>query len=446
MNQLINTSTTMPRKALHLALGLCMTGLFACNGGGNKGEPSAGSDTTKTAQSYAVDSTIKLPAGFTATTVAEDLGKARHIAVAPNGVIFVKLGNSKSGKKGIVRLQDTNGDGKPDQTTSFGDYGGTGIAIRNGYLYASSDEDVYRYKLDSNFNVTNPDNPEKIISGLLNRHEHESKSIALDNDGNIYVNIGAYSNACQLEDRKKGSPAQKPCKILDSAGGIWQFKADKPDQTYGTGVHYARGLRNVVGLDWNTTTNSLFVMQHGRDQLHDLFPDMYDTKQSAELPAECMYELHKGSNCGWPYIYYDQIQHKKILAPEYGGDGKKEGGKDAQDPVVAFPGHMAPNGLLFYTGNQFPDKYKNGAFIAFHGSWNRAPEPQKGFFVAFVPFSNGKPSGDWEVFADNFSGSPENTAAAKADHRPCGLAQGPDGSLYVTDDTKGYVWKISYKK
>lgn len=436
----------MPRKALHLALGLCMTGLFACNGGGNKGEPSAGSDTTKTAQSYAVDSTIKLPAGFTATTVAEDLGKARHIAVAPNGVIFVKLGNSKSGKKGIVRLQDTNGDGKPDQTTSFGDYGGTGIAIRNGYLYASSDEDVYRYKLDSNFNVTNPDNPEKIISGLLNRHEHESKSIALDNDGNIYVNIGAYSNACQLEDRKKGSPAQKPCKILDSAGGIWQFKADKPDQTYGTGVHYARGLRNVVGLDWNTTTNSLFVMQHGRDQLHDLFPDMYDTKQSAELPAECMYELHKGSNCGWPYIYYDQIQHKKILAPEYGGDGKKEGGKDAQDPVVAFPGHMAPNGLLFYTGNQFPDKYKNGAFIAFHGSWNRAPEPQKGFFVAFVPFSNGKPSGDWEVFADNFSGSPENTAAAKADHRPCGLAQGPDGSLYVTDDTKGYVWKISYKK
>jgi len=449
MNQLINQSTTMPRKALHLALGLCMTGLFACNGGGNKGEQPS-SDSNKTASSSGVtggsaDSTIKLPSGFVATIVAEDLGRARHIAVASNGAIFVKLGGTKDGK-GIVRLQGAYRDGKPDQTTGFGNYGGTGIAIKNGYLYASSNEDVYRYKLDSNFNVTNPDNPEKIVSGLLNRGEHESKSIALDNDGNIYVNVGAYSNACQLQDRKKGSPAQKPCKILDSAGGIWQFKADKPGQTYGTGVHYATGLRNVVGLDWNTTTNSLFVMQHGRDQLHDLFPDLFDTKQSAELPAECMYELHKGSNCGWPYIYYDQIQHKKILGPEYGGDGKKEGGKDAQDPVVAFPGHMAPNGLLFYTGNQFPDKYKNGAFIAFHGSWNRAPEPQKGFFVAFVPFSNGKPSGDWEVFADNFSGSPENTAAAKADHRPCGLAQGPDGSLYVTDDAKGYVWKISYKK
>jgi glucose/arabinose dehydrogenase len=107
---------------------------------------------------------------------------------------------------------------------------------------------------------------------------------------------------------------------------------------------------------------------------------------------------------------------------------------------------MAPNGLLFYTGNQFPEKYKNGAFIAFHGSWNRAPEPQKGYFVVFQPFKNGKPSGDWEVFADNFSGGPEKAASGRVDYRPCGLAQGPDGSLYVTDDTKGAIWKISYRK
>ncbi|HWK06656.1 MAG TPA: PQQ-dependent sugar dehydrogenase, partial [Puia sp.] len=305
---------------------------------------------------------------------------------------------------------------------------------------------VFRFKLDANDNVVNPDKPERIVTGLLSRHEHEAKAIMLDNDGNLYVNIGAYSNACQLVDRTKGSPGQKPCPILDSAGGIWQFKADKPDQHYGDGVRYATGLRNVVGLDWNTATNSLFVMQHGRDQLHDLFPTMYDTKQSAELPAECMYEVHQGSNCGWPYIYYDPFQHKKILAPEFGGDGKQTAGDDAQDPVVAFPGHLAPNGLLFYTGNQFPEKYKNGAFIAFHGSWNRAPEPQKGYFVVFQPFKDGKPNGDWEVFADNFSGGPELTASGRAKYRPCGLAQGPDGSLYVTDDTKGTVWKISYKK
>jgi glucose/arabinose dehydrogenase len=186
-------------------------------------------------------------------------------------------------------------------------------------------------------------------------------------------------------------------------------------------------------------------MQHGRDQLHSIFPAMYTDKDNAELPAECMYELKPGSNAGWPYIYYDPMQAKKILAPEYGGDGKKTGGEDAIDPIVAFPAHLAPDGLLFYTGNQFPEKYKNGAFIAFHGSWNRAPEPQEGFYVVFVPFSNGKPSGKWEIFANGFSGGPDKTASGGAIHRPCGLAQGPDGSLYITDDSKGSIWKIAYK-
>ena len=374
-------------------------------------------------------------------------------------------------------MKDLNGDGIVDTVFGFGKYTGTGIAIKNGYLYASSDEEVFRYKLNDKNEVINPDQPEKIITGLINRHQHESKSIALDNDGNIYVNIGAYANACQEKDRTLHSKGRMPCPILDSAGGIWQFKADKLNQTYVDGIRYATGLRNVVGLDWNNQTNTLFVMQHGRDQLHDNWPELFDSKQSAELPAETMYELHKGSNAGWPYIYYDPIQHKKILAPEYGGDGKKEidsksepifvaakgagdpttlindidlrkkpSDKTIQDPTVAFPAHMAPNALLFYTGNQFPEKYKNGAFIAFHGSWNRAPEPQKGYLVAFVPFRNGKPSGDWEIFADDFAGGDEFMSPNKAKHRPTGLAQGPDGSLYVTDDVKGAVYKISYKK
>lgn len=416
------------------ALAICTVALYACAGDSRKGNKNPDPPA---------DVVLKLPAGFKAKVFADGMGNARHLVAAGNGDVYVKLGGKKDGKT-IYRLHDTNGDGVADDISGFGNYGGTGIAIKNGYLYASSNEDVYRYKLDANNKVINPDKPEKIVSGLLDRHEHESKSITLDNDGNLYVNVGAYSNACQVVDRTKGSPGMKPCPILDSAGGIWQFKADKPNQTYGSGVHYATGLRNVVGLDWNTATNTLFVMQHGRDQLNNLFPDMYTTKQSAELPAECMYELHKGSNCGWPYIYYDQIQHKKILCPEYGGDGKKTGGEDAQDPVVAFPGHLAPNGLLFYTGNQFPAKYKNGAFIAFHGSWNRAPEPQEGFYVVFVPFKDGKPSGKWEIFANGFAGGPELVASGRAKHRPCGLAQSPDGSIYVSDDNKGTIWKISY--
>jgi len=415
----------------------------ACHGTNSSGTIT--SDTSKMLQLTPPkpDVTLALPEGFKATVFADGLGKARHITVSSAGYVYVKLNSDKKGKT-IVRLQDSNGDGVADQEIDFGSFKGTGIGIKNGYLYASSDVDVYRFKLNEDGSVTNPSGPEKIISGLISRGEHEAKAFALDNAGNIYVNIGAYSNSCQVADRKNGSPGIKPCPILDSAAGIWQFRTDKMNQTYSDGVRYATGLRNVVGLDWNTTTNTLFVMQHGRDQL-TMFPQYYNDKRNAELPAECMYEIHKGDNAGWPYIYYDPVQNKKILEPEYGGDGVKTAGEDAINPVVAFPAHLAPNGLLFYTGNQFPEKYRNGAFIAFHGSWNRAPEPQEGFYVAFVPFSNGKPSGKWEIFANGFSGGADKTASGNAVHRPCGLAQGPDGSLYVTDDSKGTIWKITYK-
>jgi len=279
---------------------------------------------------------------------------------------------------------------------------------------------------------------------LLYKGEHGTKSVVLDNEGKLYVAIGAPSNACQEQNRRKGSPGIEDCPLLKVSGGIWQFKADVEGQSYAQGQRYATGLRNVVGLDWNQQDNQLFVMQHGRDQLNTLFPQYFDEKQSAILPAEAMYALKMGDNAGWPYMYYDQIQHKKILMPEYGGDGKKEARGNYIDPVAAYPGHLAPNALKFYSAGQFPERYRNGAFIAFHGSWNRAPEPQAGYFVVFQPFKNGKPSGAWEVFADGFSGSAENTASGMAAHRPCGLAIGPDGSLYVSDDKLGRIYKIRY--
>jgi glucose/arabinose dehydrogenase len=379
---------------------------------------------------------LVIPQGFHVRIMADGLGAARHLAVTKQGLVYIKLAKLKDGK-GIIVLHDKKESG-------FGNFIGTGMYIKDGYLYASSNTDVYRYRLNDNGEVIDTGNPERIVTGLLDRHEHNSKSIVLDNNGNIYVNIGAYSNACQLQDRAKGSPGINPCPILDSAAGIWQFRADKKDQTYADGIHYATGLRNVVGLDWNQSLDQLFVMQHGRDQLFQLDPDLYTAKQSAELPAETMYALKKGDNAGWPYVYYDQFQKKKIVSPEYGGNGHKTGGENAIDPIDAFPGHMAPDGLLFYTGNMFPERYRNGAFIAFHGSWNRAPEKQKGYFVVFQPFKNGKPDGDWQIFADNFAGSDDLSSPSQALHRPCGLAQGPDGALYVSDDVKGTIFKITY--
>ncbi|GAB3851496.1 sorbosone dehydrogenase family protein [Hymenobacter terrigena] len=387
---------------------------------------------------------LKLPAGFGALKVADLGAKARHLVVTPQGILYVKLAKpTKDG--GIVVLQEGS-NGKAEVKSTFGNYGGTGICLKNGYLYASSNREVFRYKLNGTNEVISPAQPETIITGLKMGRQHETKSIVLDNAGNIYVNIGAYSNSCQEADRKVGSMGIPNCPVLDSAGGIWQFRADKANQSYREGVKYATGLRNVVGLDWNQQDNQLFVMQHGRDQLSNMFPQYYDNKTSALVPAECLYALKKGDNAGWPYMYYDQLQHKKMLAPEYGGDGRKEADSKFLDPAAAYPGHLAPNGLLFYTGTMFPEKYRNGAFIAFHGSWNRAPEPQAGYFVVFQPFKNGRPAGDWEVFADNFAGSPEKAAAGRADHRPCGLAQGADGSLYVTDDSKGAIYRILYTR
>jgi glucose/arabinose dehydrogenase len=392
---------------------------------------------------------LKLPDGFKATLFANGIGSARHIAITSNGVLFAKLMYPNKGGNSIIRMEDKNNDGIADQVSGWGKYGGTGIFVKGKNLYATSDNDVYLYQLNDKDEVENTASPKTIVKGLIARNQHASKSITLDGQGNIYVNIGAYSNACQEKDRMPGSKGMMPCPILDSAGGIWKFDGQKENQVYGDGKRYATGLRNVVGLDWNKQTNSLFVMQHGRDQLNSFYPTLYNDAQNAELPAETMYEMHEGDNAGWPYIYFDPYQKKKILSPEYGGDGKKEGDENAIDPTAFFPAHMAPNALLFYTGNQFPEKYKNGAFIAFHGSWNRAPLPQEGYFVAFVPFKNGKPSGAWEIFANGFSGltgDEKVTNPRKAKARPCGLAQGPDGSLYVSDDSNGSIFKISYSK
>jgi len=388
---------------------------------------------------------LTLPSGFAALKVADNLGRTRHIVVNKQGAIYAKLERLDNGK-GVLVLKDTDGDGRAETKTSFGNFTGTGIAIKGNYLYAASNKEVFKYALNENGDIVDENAAATIVTGLVDKGQHNSKSITLDNAGNIYVNVGAPSNSCQEKDRTKGSMGMMPCPILDSAGGIWQFKVDQLNQSYSSGVRYATGLRNVVGLDWNNQLNQLFVTQHGRDMLNNLFPDLYDTTTSAELPSETMYAIRKGDNAGWPYIYYDHVKGKKMMAPEYGGDGVKTVDDKYINPAMAFPAHMAPNGLLFYTGNQFPARYKNGAFIAFHGSWNRSPLPQEGYYVVFVPYENGKPTGKWEVFADGFSGKSVVKNPRDAQHRPCGLAEGPDGSLYISDDVKGTIYRIMYQK
>lgn len=395
--------------------------------------------------SSATETGLVLPEGFSATVFADRLGVARHIAVRDNGDVYIALRRLSEGH-GIVALRDSNGDGRADQMERFGEFAGSGIGIYQGYLYFATDSAVMRYRLREG-ELLPDETPEMIIEGFPEQSSHPVKPFTFDGQGHIYVDVGAPSNACQERSRTPGSPGQDPCPQLERQAGIWRFDADRPGQTQqADGYHYATGIRHAVALDWNFEVGDLYVVQHGRDQLHQLWPELFTEEQSAELPAEEFLLVAEGSNFGWPYCYWDQFQDKRILAPEYGGDGKETGRcSEFEEPILAFPGHWAPNDLIFYTGDQFPEKYRNGAFIAFHGSWNRAPLEQQGYMVAFVPFEGSKPSGEWERFADGFAGQEKISSPGDARYRPTGLAIAHDGSLYVSETVQGRVWKISYQ-
>jgi glucose/arabinose dehydrogenase len=383
---------------------------------------------------------LMLPAGFTAVVVHEGQGTARHLAVAANGDMYV------AGRNGLSALRDTNGDGKADVVTPFGDVKGTGVQLFGNWLYVSDDVGVYRYALEKG--ELAPTGPrETVVSEFPRERQHSDKTFALDAKGTLYINVGAPSNSCQEKDRQEGSLGQEPCAMLEKYGGVWVFDGTKLNQTPANGRRFATGIRNAVALEWNAAQKGLFSVIHGRDSLDTLFPALYTAEDNATRQAEEFHQIVDGGNFGWPETFYDNKLGHRVLAPEYGGDGKKtpEAGK-YPDPLVAYPAHWAPNDLLFYSGKNFPAKYNHGAFIAFHGSWNRAPEPQAGYKVVFQPMKNGKANGAYEVFVDGFAGEMEDNSPRNAKYRPVGLAVGPDGSLFVSDSQKGRIWRISYGK
>ncbi len=393
-----------------------------------------------------------LPDQFEAVVVVDSLkGRARHIAVNDNGDIYVKSRFSKPDGRNVA-LRDTTNDGKADIIETFGQYEkersyGTAMRIYNGYLYFSSELVVYRQKLTPGKLVPEGELEQIVIDDHEHgMHEHIAKPIAFDNKGNLYVPYGANSNACQEINRTPASPGLDPCPQLELHGGVWRFDANKKGQTQKDGYKYATGIRSVVGMEWNPADDNLYLVMHGRDDLLRLWASLFTPWQSAMLPSEEFLKVTEGADFGWPYCYYDQIQEKKVLAPEYGGDGNEIGRcSEFEKPIMGFPGHWAPNDLFFYSGDQFPERYKNGAFIAFHGSTNRAPYPQSGYFICFVPFENGKPTGAWEIFADGFAEVDPIVSVSNAVYRPMGIAMGPDGSLYIAETEKGKIWRIMYK-
>ena len=398
---------------------------------------------------------ITLPSGFCATIFADKIGHARQLAVAPDGTVFVNTwsgvyyGNDKPHAGGfLIALKDTKGAGQADvnvrfgQTFADGSHGGTGIALYKNWLYAEVNDRIERYDLKEG--ETAPAGPaETILSGMPINGDHPMHPFAIDAEGTLFVSMGSATNACEVRNRMPHSPGNDPCTELETRAGIWKYDANKTGQVFSAKERYVSGIRNGEGFDFDTS-GRLFVTQHGRDQLHEDWPELYTTEQGFELPSEEVKIVKGGAWYGWPNCYFDPTQKKLVLAPEYGGDGGKKTGvcDKAEPPLAAFPAHWAPNDLKLYKGAQFPKPYVGGAFIAFHGSWNRAPGPQEGYNVVFQPLADGKPSGNYVVFADGFAG--EHKDPGRALHRPSGLAIGADGALFISDDKAGRIWRVTF--
>lgn len=401
------------------------------------------------------DSGLQLSPGFCATVFADDIGHARHMVVAPNGVLYVNTwsgryyGNDKPHDGGfLVALQDTKGSGKADvnqrfgETVATGGAGGTGIGLYKGALYVEINDRIVRYKMQSGSIVPNA-TPEVIVSGLPLSGDHPQHGFAIGADGFLYMDVASASNACQEKNRALKSPGVNPCTELETRGGIWRYDANKTNQKFSPAERYATGIRNAGGLAFAAGGRNLYSTQHGRDQLAENWPELYRPEQGATLPAEELMQVKKGSDFGWPTCYYDPAQRKRVLAPEYGGDGGKATGAcgDKDLPVAAFPAHWAPNSLAIYTGQQFPERYRNGAFIAFHGSWNRAPFAQQGYNVVFQSLTDSG-ANSCEIFADGFT---TVKAQSGAQHRPSGVAVAPDGALFISDDVRGRIYRVVYQ-
>lgn len=399
---------------------------------------------------------ITLPDGFCATVFADRIGHARHLAVAPNGVVYVNTwsghyyGDDAPPPGGfLVALQDTTGNGTADKIVRFGktaeegSAGGTGIALYKDALYAEVNDRIVRYALPKD-KIAPTAPPEVIVSNLPLDGDHPMHPFAIDASGGLYVDLGSATNACQVRNRMPKSPGHKPCTELTRRGGIWRYDANKSGQRFSPAERFATGIRNAVGIAVDGTGRGIYATQHGRDQLAQNWPKLYTPEQSANQPAEELLRIEPAGDYGWPECYYDAGQGKLVLAPEYGGDGGKAVGACAhkRGPVAAFPAHWAPNDLTFYDAAQFPAAYRGGAFIAFHGSWNRAPFPQGGYNVVFQPLADGKAAADYRVFADGFAGKVKEPG--RAVHRPSGVAVGPDGALYISDDQGGRIWKVTY--
>ena len=342
---------------------------------------------------------LKAPAGFTVSLYADNLQGPRTMLYAPNGDLFVA--QSRSGS--VLVLRDTNNDGEPDSRTTYaqGLNGVFGMAFHDGYLYLGRTDSIVRYKYKDG-DTTAQGTPEKIVD--LPTGGHSTRNIVFSRDGKkMYVAVGSNSNKSDGEEPRRAA--------------VNEYNAD------GTGHRvFASGLRNPVALTLQPGTDTMWVSVNERDTLGD------------DLVPDYITSIKDGGFYGWPYSYIGSNYD-----PEHKGK-RPDLVQRAIVPDVLLPAHAAAVGLTFYTGTQFPQRYRNGAFVGLHGSWNRSK--LAGYRIAFVPFQNGKPSGPVEDFVTGWIINDGNPGTAWG--RPVSPFVAKDGSLLVSDDGSNKIWRVKY--
>ncbi len=343
-------------------------------------------------------SSIKLPAGFEIEVYNDQVDNARSLALGAKGTVFV--GSRNAGK--VYAVVDTNGDNKGDKTyvIASGLNNPNGVAFRNGSLYVAEISKLWRYD-NIEDNLENPSKPVLIYDDYPTDRHHGQKHIAFGPDGKLYIPVGA------------------PCNICESKNEIYAtITRMNPD---GTGREiYAKGVRNSVGLAWHPDTKQLWFTDNGRDQLGDNLP-----------PCELNTATKAGEHFGYPYCHGSDIGD-----PDF---GHKFSCDEFKAPARKLDAHVAPLGLVFYTGDMFPAEYKNQILIAEHGSWNRSRKI--GYRVSLVKLQNNK-----AVSYDTFAGGWLNEKEQEAWGRPVDLIVMPDGAVLLSDDSAGKLYRISYKK
>ena len=402
---------------------------------------------------------ITLSPGFCATVFADNVGHARHMVVAPNGVVYVNTWsgryyanteNAKAPDGGfLLALQDTTGSGRADKVVRFGpgvesgNAGGTGIALYNGALFAETNDRIVRYALPPGA-IAPTGAPEVVVSGLPLTGDHPMHPFKIDAQGALYVDLGSATNACQRQNRIPNSPGIQPCTELETRAGIWRYDANRTGQQFSPAERFATGLRNGEGIAFDSA-GRIFATQHGRDQLRENWSAALHRGAGRQRAGgrACSAGTRRRLRLAVLLLRSEPAEARPgagIWRRRRQGDRAVRRQASARRRVSRALGAQRPRHLRRAA---IPGAYRGGAFIAFHGSWNRAPSPQGGYNVVFQPLADGKPSGNYVVFADGFAGASKEPG--RAAHRPSGLAVGPDGALYVSDDQRGRIWRIVFR-